>query len=353
MTPLYRHLLRQISVDGPLTIADYMQTCLLHPDHGYYTTRDPFGTAGDFITAPEISQMFGELIGLSLAQCWLGQGAPSPFTLAEIGPGRGTLMADLLRATAKVPNFHASLHLHLVEASPALRTIQRSTLSSVEITWHDTVTTLPEQPLFLVANEFFDALPIRQFLRDGDGWRERRIGARNDTLEFGLTDISPQPALAHRLTDTKTGDMVETCATAPAIVAAIDRRISAFGGTALIIDYGDWSSTDDTFQAMSSHAFSNPLAHPGDDDLTAHVDFAALVHGIACAHTELTPQGDFLHHLGIGTRAQTLAANLGGDALVTHMAAYHRLTDADKMGTLFKVIGLHPEGTAPPAGLGQ
>jgi len=351
MTPLTPHLLRLIAANGPLSIADYMNTCLLHPDHGYYSTRDPFGAKGDFVTAPEISQMFGELIGLSLAQSWLDQGAPTPFTLAEIGPGRGTLMADILRATAKIPGFHTALHLHLVEASPTLRIVQRTTLQAHNVTWHDHITTLPNQPLFLVANEFFDALPIRQFLRDGTGWRERRIGASNDALEFGLTDRADQPALNHRLSDTKDGDLVEICPAAPTIMQEINTRIATFGGVALIIDYGDWHSLGDTFQALSNHAFSDPLANPGADDLTAHVDFRALVRGINTAHTNLTTQGVFLHRLGIGARAQALAAPLSGAALETHIDAFHRLTDDDKMGTLFKVIGLYPKGAPPPAGL--
>lgn len=351
VTPLYAHLLRHIAADGPLTIAAYMNDCLLHPEHGYYSTRDPFGAAGDFITAPEISQMFGELVGLSLAQSWLDQGAPQRFTLAEIGPGRGTLMADILRATRSVPGFHAAMELHLVEASATLRDIQKTTLHPAKATWHLQITELPEQPLFLVANEFFDALPIRQFIREGTNWRERRVGASNNTLEFGLTEAAPNLALNHRLQDTKDGDLVEVCPAAPAIMAEITARIAAHGGAALIIDYGDWRGTGDTLQALSNHAFTDPLANPGADDLTAHVGFADLVRGTPTAHSKLTTQGTFLHHLGIAERTQALAKNLSGDALVTHIDAYHRLTDDDKMGTLFRVIGVFPENTAAPAGL--
>ena len=355
MTPLYPHLLRRIIADGPLTVAQYMQECLLHPDHGYYSTRDPFGADGDFITAPEISQMFGELIGLALAQTWLDQGAAPDITLAEIGPGRGTLMADILRATKPVPGFHAALDLHLIEASPTLRALQKSKLSSIKTTWHDEIHTLPDQPLFLVANEFFDALPIRQFMRDKTGWRERRIGIAPDQdppkLAFGLNDMAPQPALNHRLHDTKDGDLVEFCPAASAIMAEIDARLHTYGGCALVIDYGDWSGIGDTLQALSNHSFTDPLDHPGRDDLTAHVDFSALARGRQSATTKLTSQGDFLHRLGIAERTEALAKNLRGDALTDHIAAYHRLTDGDKMGTLFKVIGFFPENAAPPAGL--
>ena len=176
MTPLGAQIAAQIAATGPISLADYMATCLMHPEHGYYATRDPLGERGDFTTAPEISQMFGELTGLCLAQCWLDQGAPAPFVLAELGPGRGTLMADLLRATRGVPGFHEGLRLHLVEGSPVLRDAQARRLADAAPSWHDSADTLPDMPLFLVANEFFDALPIRQFERGADGWHERVVG---------------------------------------------------------------------------------------------------------------------------------------------------------------------------------
>ncbi|MDX5401853.1 MAG: SAM-dependent methyltransferase, partial [Rhodobacterales bacterium] len=202
-----------------MTIAQYMTECLLHPQHGYYTTRDPFGAQGDFITAPEISQMFGEMLGLCLAQAWLDLGAPAPFALAELGPGRGTLMSDILRVTAKVPGFHAAAQVHLVEASPRLRTVQAATLAALwpddRIAWHDTVETLPQMPLFLVANEFFDALPIRQFQRHTDGFREMVVGAMMDQLVIGLVPAPDHPVLTARLADTRPGQIVEICATAP------------------------------------------------------------------------------------------------------------------------------------------
>ncbi|MCB2104438.1 MAG: SAM-dependent methyltransferase, partial [Rhodobacteraceae bacterium] len=174
MTPLARILTARIAADGPMSLADYMAECLLHPRHGYYATRDPLGVAGDFTTAPEISQMFGELLGLCLAQAWIDQARPARFVLAEIGPGRGTLMADILRAIRAVPAMADAADVHLIEASPALRARQRQTLGD-GVTWHDHIATLPDAPLFLVANEFFDALPIRQFTRHGAGWRERQI----------------------------------------------------------------------------------------------------------------------------------------------------------------------------------
>ncbi|WP_147108940.1 class I SAM-dependent methyltransferase [Tateyamaria sp. syn59] len=346
------HLIARISSQGPITIADYMAEALLHPEHGYYTTRDPLGRAGDFTTAPEISQMFGELVGLSLAQSWLDQGAPAPFTLAELGPGRGTLMADILRATARVPGFHAAARITLVEASPALRATQRETLKAYDIQYADSADALPDAPLWLVANEFFDALPVRQFQRDGTGWRERNVGMRDGALCLGLSPVGPQTSLEQRLDDTENGQMVETCPAARPVLSAIAERLAAHGGAALIIDYGDWRSLGDTLQAVQDHNPVDPLADPGQADLTAHVDFEALCMAAdPAAHSRVTPQGVFLERLGITARAQALAAKLDGPALDAHIAAHRRLTHPDEMGNLFKVLGLFPNHAAPPPGL--
>ncbi|MDU8927338.1 SAM-dependent methyltransferase [Alisedimentitalea sp. MJ-SS2] len=350
MSPLSDHLRDLIASQGPIPVSDYMALCLMHPEHGYYATRDPFGASGDFITAPEISQMFGELIGLSLAQAWMDQGVPNRFTLAELGPGRGTLMADILRATRSVPGFQAAAQIHLIEASPTLKSIQAETLEGYCTTWSDRITALPDQPLYLVANEFFDALPIRQFVRSGLGWCERQIGW-NEGLTFGLAPETRYDSLTHRLDDTKDGDLVEQCPASVPIATQIGQQISSQGGTALIIDYGDWHSLGDTLQALENHAPVNPLQNPGNADLTAHVDFEALAMAAPCAHTKLTPQGVFLERLGITQRAQSLAQNLSGKPLETHIAAHRRLTHPAEMGTLFKVLGLYPHGTTPPPGL--
>jgi SAM-dependent MidA family methyltransferase len=351
MSDLRPLLIAQIKAQGPITLADYMATCLMHPEWGYYATRDPFGATGDFITAPEISQMFGELIGLALAQCWLDQGAPTPFILAEAGPGRGTMMKDILRATAKVPGFHAAMRLTLIETSPSLRQVQKETLKRQDIRWVDGVEALPELPLYLVANEFFDALPIRQAERAGALWRERLVGVRGGDLSLGLSGPVAIAELAHRLEDTKDGDVVEFCPQARAIAATIGGHIEARGGAALIIDYGDWRALGDTFQAVKGHEMTDPLADPGQADLTAHVDFEALADASPSSHSRLTPQGVFLERLGLSQRAQTLASGLSGAALENHLAAYQRLTDAHEMGTLFKVMALYPKAAAPPPGL--
>lgn len=348
MSALTAHLLARIEAHGPMTVADFMAEALLHPEHGYYTTRDPLGAAGDFTTAPEISQMFGELMGLALAQSWLDQGAPAPFTLAELGPGRGTLMADILRATRQVPGFHDAAQVHLVEASPTLRAKQKEAVGAA--TWHDDVSTLPNQPLFLVANEFFDALPIRQFQRGAEGWHERLIATRDGMLSFALGPELPQPQLDHRLADTTKDQIVETCAPAQSVADIIGTRIQAHGGAALLIDYGDWTSLGDTLQALQNHAPVDPLATPGEADLTAHVDFEAIAQAAPCAHSRLTPQGIFLERLGITQRAEALATRLSGEALESHIAAHRRLTHPQEMGNLFKVLALFPRGQTPPPG---
>lgn len=346
ITPLAQILLEQIAAAGPMGLHQFMAECLLHPEHGYYTTKSPFGAAGDFITAPEISQMFGEMLGLALAQAWIDQGAPALFTLAELGPGRGTLMADVLRATRGVPGFHAAARPVLVEASPRLRVIQAATLAGYPITWADDVAHLPQAPLFVLANEFFDALPIRQFQRQGDLWCETLVGAQDGRLVFGRS--APSPALPDRLIDTIPRDIVEICPAAPGIMAHLSQRICDHGGAGLIIDYGDWRGVGDTFQAMAAHRYVAPLDAPGTADLTAHVDFAALA--AIPAQSAFTTQGALLTRLGLGARSAHLARGLTGQALENHLRATDRLTAPTEMGKLFKALGIWPQGAAPLAG---
>ena len=353
MTPLADILARRIAKTGPMSLMDFMAECLLHPEHGYYTTRDPLGAAGDFTTAPEISQMFGELLGLALAQSWMDQGCPAPFTLAEIGPGRGTLMADVLRATKAVPNMHAAMQLHLIEASPTLKAAQRDRLAGYDVTWIADARALPDQPLWLLANEFFDALPIRQFTRDPHGWRETQVALNGATLAFGLSNPAPITLLDHRLSDTKVGDVVEICPAAAPITHEIATRIATYGGAAIIVDYGDWHSFGDTFQALEAHNMVDPLARPGQADLTAHVDFEALARAATDAGASVSrmlTQGEVLGRLGIGQRAQRLAENLDAAALETHIKAFERLTSDAEMGTLFKTIAIAPTRSRLPPG---
>ncbi|PWE29443.1 methyltransferase [Maritimibacter sp. 55A14] len=357
MTPLMPLLRSEIAQTGPMTLADYMVRCLLHPDHGYYMRGDPLGRAGDFTTAPEISQMFGEMLGLALAQAWLDQGSPASFTLAELGPGRGTLMADMLRAARPVPGFLDAARIVLVETSPALRARQKEALRDREVTWVSDTAALPEDaPLYLVANEFFDALPVRQFIRDGDIWRERCVGLAGEGLGFALSGPVALPPLEARRADTAHGEMVTLCPAAGPVMAEIARRIAAQGGAALIVDYGDAPPRGDTFQAVAAHRPTDPLAAPGSADLTAHVDFGALAGAAQDAEVApMTPQGVLLERLGITARARALAETLEGDALEgdaldAHIAAHRRLTHPQEMGSLFKAIGLYPKGGPVPPG---
>ncbi|MBU3029245.1 class I SAM-dependent methyltransferase [Paracoccus marinaquae] len=335
MTPLARLIAGRIRATGPITLADYMETCLLHPQHGYYATRDPLGEAGDFTTAPEISQIFGELCGLALAQAWLDQGRPAPVTLAEPGPGRGTLMGDVLRAIRSVPGLTEAAQVALIEASPHLREVQRERLG--EVRHLASADELPPEPLFLIANEFFDALPIRQFQRVEAGWAERVVGLGTDGLRLGLAQPVQLPRAG------RIGDIVEDCPAGAAVMSVIAARIAAHGGAAIIVDYGGWNGFGDTFQALRRHAPEDPLAHPGEADLTAHVDFAPLAAAaIRAGAVASRPvhQGDWLISLGAEARAQRLAD--AGDRGA--MAAFRRLTRADEMGHLFKAMAIWPQG---------
>ena len=333
-----------------MTVADWMAECLLHPEHGYYATRDPLGPAGDFTTAPEVSQVFGELVGLCLAQGWIDRGRPDPVRLVELGPGRGTLMADALRA-AWATGLADAATVHLVEASPTLRAVQARTLADHAPSWHDRLEDVPEGPLLLVANEFLDALPVRQFVRSGNAWRERMVTASDDALTFALSPPMEVPALARR-DDVAEGGMVERRPAADAVMAEVERRVLASGGAALLIDYGGWRSRGDTLQAVRGHAYADPLETPGEADLTAHVDFeAARGAASGLVASGLTPQGVFLERLGAVERARRLAQGLEGTALEEAVAAHRRLTHPDEMGTLFEVLGLWEPGTPPLPGL--
>lgn len=344
MTSLKEKLIAEITADGPMRLDTYMTRCLLDSEQGYYATRDPFGEGGDFITAPEISQMFGEMVGLCLTQVWMDQGRPD-LSLVELGPGRGTLMADMLRVMGKMG---LTPPVHLVEASTTLRDIQRHRIGKA--VWHDDVTTLPDGPMLIVANEFFDALPIRQFVRGKTGWSERRIGVKDGKMAWGLTGEAAEEGLTARLSDTKPGDLVEICPAAAPIMEEITSRISNHGGAALIIDYGGWRSLGDTFQALADHAPMDPLDDPGNADLTAHVDFEALAQAAQGKVSDMVPQGFWLERLGITARAEVLAAGLKDSELKSHVAAHRRLTHPAEMGSLFKVISVTPMAAPPVPG---
>jgi NADH dehydrogenase [ubiquinone] 1 alpha subcomplex assembly factor 7 len=348
MTPLEAELRRIIAADEPLSVATYVRLCLGHPMHGYYTTRDPFGRGGDFITAPEVSQMFGELIGLWAAAVWQMMGSPGEVALVELGPGRGTLMADALRAGRVVPAFAAAVHVHLVETSPVLERRQQEALAAlkVPISWYRDFADVPAGPLIVIANEFFDALPVHQAVKTERGWHERMIGVGPDEkLAFALhPDPVPgfstiAPALA---ADAPPGAVFEW--RSGDLAADIARRIAQHGGAALIIDYGHVESAlGETLQAVGRHGFADPLATPGEVDLTAHVDFAALARIAAAAATRVhgpITQGDFLRRVGIEARAAALRTKATAAQAADIDAALARLTGAgrESMGALFKAM---------------
>ena len=283
MTPLTRILGTRIKLGGPITIAEYMAEALGHPEHGYYRRRDPLGAAGDFTTAPEIGQAFGELLGLWCADCWEQMGRPRPVRLVELGPGRGTLMADALRAATVMPGFRQAIDLHLVETSPTLRARQRQALGDAAPAWHDRFETVPAGPMLLIANEFFDALPVHQFQATAAGWRERLVAleAGGDGFRPALASApSPAAALIAPNLDPAglpPGSVVEVAPAGIALAGAIGARLTADGGATVIIDYGHAASAaGDTLQAVRGHRRHPVLAEPGAADLTAHVDFAAL-----------------------------------------------------------------------------
>ena len=324
----------EIAAHGPMPLNRYMAMCLSHPTLGYYTTGDPLGR--DFTTAPEISQMFGEMIGLWLAEMWTRIGGE--IVVAEMGPGRGTLMADAMRMAAKVPGFAEAAEIHLFEGSPALRAVQAERLAGLCPNWTRNFGELPRKPLLIVANEFFDALPIRQFQRVDTVWLERCV-TWDDGFAMTLRPTETPPP--HMLPD---GAISETCPAAPGIIGEISAHIEAHGGAALIIDYGSERGDGDTFQALHRGKMVDPLTRQGDADLTAHVRFGDLMEASSLT-SSLETQGAFLERLGITAWAQKLAQSDAGIA-----AQHRRLTHPDEMGNLFKVLALAPEAAHPLPG---
>ena len=353
MTGLAEILKRRIAIEGPLSIADYMSEALGHPVHGYYRGKDRLGGAGDFVTAPEISQMFGELIGLWSAVVWKAMGSPKTILVVELGPGRGTLMADFLRAARAVPAFIEALDLHLVETSPGFQACQSAVLADAGLPrpprWHETLAGVPVGPAILVANEFFDALPIRQFEKTRRGWRERLVDVDPESGAFRFTR-APKPAESRRFSrmgPAPVGGIVEICPTGLALATAIGRRLRSEGGAALIIDYGPAKSGfGDSLQAVRAHAFHDVLQEPGRADLTAHVDFAALAEAAAVAGAAVhgpVNQRDFLDLLGIGARLNRLLAAATPKQTRELTSGFRRLMVPERMGTLFKAIAFcHP-----------
>lgn len=346
-TPLEAEIRRRIALAGPMPVRQFMALCLGDPKHGYYMTRDPLGRAGDFITAPEVSQMFGELIGLWAAAAWHAMGQPEDVRLVELGPGRGTMMQDALRAAQAMPAFRKALVVHLVEVSPVLRKRQEDTFKAIDvpILWHNAFEEVPDGPVIVLANEFFDALPIHQAVKQINGWYERMVGLdHQDDLAFTIAD-EPIPLfdqlLPKQVRDAPLGSLFEW--RPDNLPLAIGRRIMRQGGAALVIDYGHLTSAPgETLQAMGGHAFADPLGAPGEVDLTAHVDFQALTLAAESMGVRVhgpLEQAEFLRRMGIERRAAALKTAAPGKAADIDVAAA-RLTGEGRtgMGKLFKAV---------------
>jgi SAM-dependent MidA family methyltransferase len=356
MTALKARLARLIAEAGPISVSDYMAACLFDPEHGYYSTREPFGAGGDFITAPEISQMFGELVGVWAYSAWQAIGCPAQATLAEIGPGRGTLMADMLRTVRRIDKaFLSRVDIAMIETSPRLAGLQRERLAAetAKAAWLRTVEELPEAPLVIVGNELFDAIPVRQYVKTESGWRERMVALDEaGGLRFVAGAGGLEPALLpDGADDVPMGTMFETAPAREALMDAVAARIARHGGAALFIDYGHTTAGfGDTLQAMRDHAFDDPLASPGEADLTSHVDFSALAavcrgHGLV---PRTTTQGAFLLDMGLIERAGALGQRADAQTRERLHGEVERLAGPDAMGNLFKVLIVAAAGIALP-----
>ena len=354
VTDLAAQLRARIAREGPIGVNEFMRLAATH----YYATRDPFGAAGDFVTAPEVTQAFGELIGLWCAETWRAMGGPKRVALVELGPGRGTLMADALRAAAAVPAFRAALRLHLVETSPTLRACQRAALGATEAEWHERFAGVPDDvPMLLIANEFFDALPVRQLVRTSGGWRERQVGIGPSGWFAFVADADGPDRSAEvppALRDAASGEVFEVRDNARAQAAEIAARIVRCGGAALIVDYGhSRPGLGDTLQSVRRHGPADPFADPGAADLTAHVDFAALCEAAGEEGVRVSgpvDQGRFLVSLGIEARAARLIAAANPDQALLIRSGCRRLIDPREMGTLFQVIAFAHPALPPLAG---
>ncbi len=346
-----------IALEGPISLERYMGLALGHPRFGYYMTRDPFGASGDFTTAPEISQIFGELIGLWAAVVWGQVGSPPVLRFVELGPGRGTLMADALRAARALPAFRAALDIHLVETSPVLRAAQKERLGSLglPLTWHDDLDNVPDGPAIVLANEFFDALPVRHYIRTASGWSERLVGLDGHDLTFGLAP-EPEPSLT---VEAPVGVVLEVGLAARRVARSLAEHLSRHGGAALAIDYGYTApKLGESLQAVRGHRFVDPLESPGEADLTTHVDFTALAQAADGAGLMVhgpVSQGEFLMRLGLRGRADALKQRADQPQSEAIEAAVARLTGAGSserpgMGELFKVLAFTRPGLPEPPG---
>jgi NADH dehydrogenase [ubiquinone] 1 alpha subcomplex assembly factor 7 len=355
MTELLDEIRALIMERGPITVEQYMQLALAHPDLGYYMNRDPFGATGDFTTAPEISQMFGELIGLWAAEVWSSMGSPDPVRLVELGPGRGTLISDALRAARIVPAFRNALDVRLIETSPALATMQHELLvdCGVAVSWAQTLKEIPNGPAIVIGNEFLDALPVRQFVRVNGQWRERTVRLNSDgALAFDVAE-KPEPYIRAAAAN---GEVLEVSPSGHRLMFELGTRLVKQGGAALLIDYGHAVTRfGDTLQALRAHRYVEPLAAPGDCDLTTHVDFAAMARSASATGAAVygpVDQGDFLRAIGIDLRTKALAERASSDRAEEFERARARLVGKGQgeMGALFKAMAVADRRLRAPPG---
>ena len=364
INPLKERLIAKIKAEGPLSIAEYMTTCLLDPIHGYYPTRDPLGSDGDFITAPEISQMFGEVLGLWCIQSWQDMGRPEMVQLIELGPGRGIMMSDILRAAQLDKDFLEAVQVTLIEASPALEAVQGKTLASAPcpISWAPSLEKAPNGPSIIIGNEFLDCLPIRQFIQKDrfagrKGWRERMVALDDGMLLFGISPAaiseSVQTTLPQAQQDAKNDELLEVCPASAQIIDQLKQRFETDTGCTLFIDYGpETTEFGDTLQALKRHEKVGVFSDPGNTDLTARVDFGALVELAKAIDLQVTTpvaQREFLSKLGLEMRAVALS-RAKPESKETIARQLHRLTATDEMGELFKVICFQSDGLELPLG---
>ena len=355
MTKLLHEIMALIDERGPITVEQYMQLALGHPDLGYYMNRDPFGATGDFTTAPEISQMFGELIGLWAAEVWSSMGSPDPVRLIELGPGRGTMISDALRAARIVPAFRSALDVRLIETSSTLASMQHELLvdCGAAVSWAQSLKDVSAGPAIVIGNEFLDALPVRQFVRVSGQWRERTVRLNGDRrLVFDVAD-KPEPYIRANAAN---GEVLEVSPSGHRLMFELGARLVKQGGAALLIDYGHAiTSYGDTLQALRAHRYVDPLAAPGDCDLTAHVDFAAMARSASASGAAVygpIDQGDFLRAIGIDLRTKALAERASPDRAEEFQRARARLVGKNQgeMGALFKVMAIADRKLRPPPG---
>lgn len=338
-----------IRQNGPMDVGSYMSLCLSHPEYGYYMKQDPFGKSGDFVTAPEVSQLFGEMLGAWCADIWMQMGAPERFMFLECGPGRDTLMADMMRSTRMAKGFHAAAELHLLEISPALKAKQKETLADYKVEWHAGLDTVPDDaPMIVIGNEFFDALPFRSFQKQSDGqWAERVValegGGEQAGLCFGLCPLGVEMEgyIPFHLKGAQAGSIFEAAPVRQNVMRQIAERIKSQNGAALFLDYGHaQSGLGDSFQALKGHKYVDVLKFCGDADLTSHVDFEGLVQGLdrLVDVRGAVEQGAFLCALGIEVRMQMLAQKISEQEAFALQKGLQRLIASDQMGALFKVV---------------